>query len=112
MAPEDRAISGAALAAAEAGLSALPTDGDFAGPDAEAGYGIAWWACEYLASAYTESILWSLLDGMAEGRPDDALQDLAGMDEAELARRAGDLMLDTYRPEPEPRPSESPRKSN
>ena len=111
MAPEDRAISGAALAAAKAGLSALPTDGDFAGPGAEAGYGIAWWACEYLASAYTESILWSLLDGMAEGRPDDALQDLAGMDEEELARRAGDLMLDTYRPEPEPRPSTSPSKS-
>jgi len=111
MAPEDRAISGAALAAAEAGLSALPTDGDFAGPDAEAGYGIAWWACEYLASAYTDSILWSLLEGMAEGRSDDALRDLAGMDEAELARHAGDLMLDTYRPEPEPQPSKSPSKS-
>ena len=33
MAPEDRAISGAALAAAKAGLSALPTDGDFGGPE-------------------------------------------------------------------------------
>ena len=33
MAPEDRAISGAALAAAKAGLSALPTDEDFGGPD-------------------------------------------------------------------------------
>jgi hypothetical protein len=111
MAPEDRAISGAALAAAEAGLSALPTDRDFGGPASEAGYGIAWWACEYLASAYTESILWSLLDAMPEGRPDDVLQDLLALDEAELARRAGDLMLDTYRPEPEPRPSKSPSKS-
>jgi hypothetical protein len=111
MAPEDRAISGAALAAAEAGLSELPTDRDFAGPVSEAGYGIAWWACEYLASAYTESILWTLLDAMPEGRPDDVLQDLLALEEAELARRAGDLMLDTYRPEPEPRPSKSPRKS-
>ncbi len=117
MAPEDRAISGAALAAAEAGLSALPTDRDFGGPGSEAGYGIAWWACEYLASAYTESILWTLLEAMTEGRPDDVLQDLVGMDETQLARRAGDLMLDTYRPEPEPRPkpskspSESPSKS-
>jgi hypothetical protein len=30
------------------------------------------------------------------------------MDEAERAGRAGDLMLDTYRPEPEPRPSQPP----
>ncbi len=112
MAPEDRAISGAALAAAEAGLSALPTDRDFGGPASEAGYGIAWWTCEYLASAYTESILWTLLDAMPEGRPDDVLQDLLALEEAELARRAGDLMLDTYRPEPGPRPSKSPKKSN
>jgi hypothetical protein len=108
LAPEDRAISGAALAAAEAGLSSLPTDRDFGGPDAEAGYGVSWWACEYLASAFTEAILWSLLDAMPEGPPDDVLEDLVGMDEAELAGRAGDLMLDTYRPEPEPRPSQPP----
>ncbi|MGH3307251.1 MAG: hypothetical protein ACRDOX_06135, partial [Nocardioides sp.] len=111
MAPEDRAISGAALAAAKAGPSALPTDRDFGGPGAEAGYGIAWWACEYLASAYTESILWTLLEAMPDGRADDVLQDLVALDEAQLARRAGDLMLDTYRPEPEPRPSKSPSKS-
>jgi hypothetical protein len=104
MAPEDRAITGAALDAAEAGQSALPSDEEFGGPGAEAGYGIAWWACEYLASAYTESILWTLLEAMPEGRPDDVLRELVGMDEAELARRAGDLMLDTYRPEKQVRP--------
>jgi hypothetical protein len=113
MAPEDRAISGDALAAAEEGLSELPTDRDFGGPASEAGYGIAWWACEYLASAYTESILWTLLEAMDEGHPDDVLQDQLAMGEAELARRAGKLMLDTYRPDPEPRPtsSKSPKKS-
>jgi hypothetical protein len=104
MAPEDRAISRAALTAAEAGPSELPADEDFGGTDAEAGYGIAWWACEYLASAYTESILWTLLEAMPEGRPDDVLQDLVGMDEAELARRASDLIVDTYRPERRVRP--------
>jgi hypothetical protein len=111
MAPEDRAISGAALSAAEDGLSSLPTDADFGGPGAEAGYGVSWWACEYLASAYTESILWTLLEAMPEGRPDDVLEDLVDMDEDEIARRAGKLMLDTYRSEPEPRPSKSPQKS-
>jgi hypothetical protein len=111
MAPEDRAISGAALSAAEDGLSSLPSDHDFGGPGAEAGYGVSWWACEYLASAYTESILWTLLEAMSEGRPDEVLEDLIDMDEGELARRAGKLMLDTYRPEPQPRPSTSPQKS-
>lgn len=98
MAPQDRAISGAALTAAEAGLTGLPDDEDFGGPGSEAGYGIAWWACEYLASAYTESILWTLLEAMKKGRPDEVLQDLLAMDEGQVARRAGDLMLDTYRP--------------
>jgi hypothetical protein len=111
MAPQDRAISGSALSAAEAGLTSLPTDHDFGGPGAEAGYGVSWWACEYLASAYTESILWTLLEAMPEGRPDEVLEDLVGMDEGELARHAGKLMLATYRPEPEPRPSRSPEAS-
>ena len=113
MAPEDRAVSGAALAAAEGGLTALPTESDFGGPGSEAGYGIAWWACEYLASTYTESVLWSLLEDMRDTPPDDVLQDLLGIDEQQLARRAGELMLDTYRPEPRDRrtPSESPRRS-
>ena len=101
-----------ALSAAEDGLSALPTEDDFAGSGAEAGYGVSWWACEYLASAYTDSILWTLLEAMPEGRPDQVLEDLAGMDESELARHAGKLMLDTYRPEPKPRPSKSPKEKS
>jgi hypothetical protein len=109
MAPEDRAISGAALTAAEDGLTALPADEDFGGPGSEAGYGIAWWACEYLAKSYTESVLWTLLEAMPEGRPDQVLEDLVGMDERQLARKAGDLMLDTYRPEPKPQPKTEPK---
>ncbi|HEX5861174.1 MAG TPA: hypothetical protein VFY58_04990 [Nocardioides sp.] len=108
MAPEDRAVSGAALAAAEAGLTGLPTESDFGGPESEAGYGIAWWACEYLASTYTESILWSLLEDMRDRPSADVLRDLISMDEQQLARRTGDLMLDTYRPEPRDRPTRSP----
>jgi hypothetical protein len=112
MAPEDRAISGPALSAAEGGLSSLPTDHDFGGPGAEAGYGVSWWACEYLASAYTESILWTLFEAMPEGHPDDVLEDLVDLDESGLARRAGKLMLDTYRPEPEPKPTKSPEEKS
>jgi hypothetical protein len=111
MAPEDRAVSGAALSAAQAGLTELPGEDDFGGPGSEAGYGIAWWACEYLASSYTEPVLWSLLERMREEPSDDVLRDLLSLSEQQLARRAGELMLDTYRPEPKPRPSKSPSES-
>ncbi len=94
--PEDRAISGAALSAAEAGLSTLPSDEEFAGPTSAASYGVAWWVCEYLADSYSESILWSLLEVMPEKGADAALADLLVTDEAALARRAGRLMLATY----------------
>jgi len=112
LAPEDRTISGAALSAAEDGFSSLPTDSDFGGSGAEAAYGVSWWACEYLASAYTESVLWSLFEAMPEGSPDQVLNDQVAMDEGELAGRAGELMLDTYRPEPEPRPSKAPKQKS
>ena len=112
LAPDARAISGAALEAAERGLTDLPSDDGFNGPASQANYGIAWWACEYLATSYDESMLWVLLDAMtgSEGA-DGALQRVLGIDEKKLARKAGRLMLDTYRPEPpkkEPEPSESP----
>lgn len=112
LAPDARAISGAALEAAERGLTDLPGDDEFNGPASQANYGIAWWACEYLAKSYDESMLWVLLDAMTgtEGA-EGALQRVLGIDEAKLARKAGRLMLDTYRPEPpkkKPEPSESP----
>ena len=112
IAPDARAISGAALAAAEEGLTALPSDDDFNGPTSEANYGIAWWACEYLARTYDEAMLWVLLDAMVDSRgADGVLKRVVGIGEPKLARQAGQLMLDTYRPEPpkrEPKPSRSP----
>lgn len=111
-----RAIPGAALEAAERGLTALPGDDEFNSSASETSYGIAWWACEYLAKRYDESTLWLLLDAMAApGGSDGVLQRVLQLNESQLARRAGRLMLDTYRPQPEeekeepsPEPSESP----
>ena len=113
LAPADRAISGATLEAAEDGLTGLPADDEFNGSASETNYGIAWWACEYLAETYDESTLWVLLDEMAgPDGADGVLERVLEIDEAQLARKAGRLMLDTYRPEPErsrgPKPSESP----
>lgn len=100
--PQDRAISGAALAAAEDGLTEMPPDSEFGGDTAEASYGVAWWACEYLARATDEAVLWDLLDALQGADDADAvLRDTLRLSSAELARRAGRLMLDTYRPEPD-----------
>ncbi len=72
LAPEDRVLSLAALAAAEDGITELPTDDDFTGADREASYGIAWWACEYVAETYDEAMLWFLLESMSESEDPDA----------------------------------------
>lgn len=112
MAPEDRVLPAAALQSAEKGLTGLPDDGDFRDAT-ETSYAISWWACEYLAEAYDEAMLWILLDATrGSGDPARVLRDTTGFGEAELARKAGRLMVATYRPEPQPsrspRPSESP----
>ncbi len=110
LAPEDRVLSRAALAAAEDGLTDLPADDAFNGPTSEASYGIAWWVCEYLAETYDEEMLWFLLESMGgDADPDEVLQTLLQMEPEELARKAGRLMLQTYEPDPpEGSPSGSP----
>ncbi|CAB4697732.1 unannotated protein [freshwater metagenome] len=98
MAPEDRSLPTAALAFAEAQPTTMPADETFNDADAGEHYGLAWWACEYLASSYGPDVLWSLLDALADGSdPDTALQDRVGLDQAHLARRAARLLVATYR---------------
>lgn len=100
IAPAERVISGEALAAAEAGPRSLPADAAFHGEGHEASYGLAWWACEYLAATYGEPILWHLLEEVtASPDPDEALRDLLGIEGEELAARAARLLLATYRPD-------------
>lgn len=120
LSPRDRAISGAALAAAEKGIEEMPGEDAFAGSTAAASYGIAWWACEYVARGSDPSVLWLLLDAIADREagedPDEVLEDTLRLDADRLARKAGELLLDTYRPEPkqdpkEPEESEEPEES-
>ena len=77
----------------------LPVDADFEGAGAEAAYGLAWWACEYVARTYGESLLWTLLDaagGEDAGSFDRVLDDVLGTDDATLARRSAELLAATY----------------
>lgn len=100
--PHDRLISGEALQVARGGLSALPADEDFNGPHSGANYGIAWYAVEYLASAYGEEAVWRLLQAMrADGgttddEQDEVLEEVVGIDSAELAQKAARKIVHTF----------------
>ncbi len=100
LAPEDRLISGDALAAAEAGIRDLPADRTFNDGHSGANYGIAWWACQWIADSYGPTSLWSLLDAMhgTDESPDQVLTSLLGINSRTLARKAGKLIRLTFDP--------------
>lgn len=88
----ERAISRAAIDAAETGVTALPGDGDFGGARSGASYGLAWWACEHVARTWGDARLWSLLASYAAAPDEDrdaVLRRALGVDGAELAAAAG-----------------------
>ncbi len=100
LAPEDRRIPEAAIAAAEAGIGDLPDDATFNDDDSDAHYGLAWWAVEYVADAYGEDAPWQLLDAMAVpgADPGAVLRDRFATSTRDLARQADRLILALYDP--------------
>ena len=110
LAPEDRLVSDAAVAAARGGLiTELPEDATFNGAESEMHYAVAWWACEYLAATFGEGSLWTILDELeaagAAGTTADRdarLDDLTGINSRTLARKAAKQMIAAYEPTPEP----------
>jgi len=116
LAPQDRTIDPAAVAAAKAGeLDRLPEEADFDGSDPDVAYALAWWACEWIAVTYGEQGVWTALDELS--RPDidqgTATKQLLRVSRAQLAQRGAGLLLRTYdrQREPDPKPSESPSPS-
>lgn len=112
LAPEDRNISARAVDAARAGIRDLPPDAGFNDAESPVHYGIAWWACEYVAGTYGPSTLWALLDAFDRPGKDQqrVLRGLVGVTTRQLARKAAHLMLATFDPaslEPPP-PSDLP----
>jgi len=98
LAPQDRRIPEAAVAAARAGVRDLPDDSSFNDQDSDAHYGLAWWAVEYVADAYGRRAPWQLLDAMAQpgADPAEVLRDQFGTSTRELARQAARLILSLY----------------
>lgn len=100
--PYERMISREALDAAQAGPDSLPLDNEFNGPHSGANYGIAWYACEYIAGAFGEPALWRLFDAMRAGggTPEDeqdaVLERLFGLDGDDLARLSARKIVNTF----------------
>lgn len=97
MAPQDRRVAAAAVEAARADRVVLPADRSFNGADSAQHYGLSWWACEYLARSFGETVLFGLLDAAAAGEDvPEVMQRRLALGERELARRGADLLLATY----------------
>ncbi|MFS3130410.1 hypothetical protein ACLM5J_18555 [Nocardioides sp. Bht2] len=102
IAPQDRLISRDAVNAAQRGITELPSDQEFNGDDSSANYGIAWFACDYIADTYGESTLWKLFNvmragnGTASADQDEVLRDVLGVGEADLARATGDRITSVF----------------
>ena len=112
LAPEERRLPDAALAAAEAGTADLPDDASFNDEDSQAHYGLAWWAVEYVADSYGAEAPWLLLDAMGTpgADPDEVLRDQFGTSTRDLAKQADRMILATY-VEPAPTPTDEPTDS-
>ncbi len=113
LAPEDRTIDPAAVAAAKAGeLDRLPAEAEFKGSDPDVAYALAWWVCEWISATYGEQGVWTVLDGLSRPDVDPATETarLLRVSRSQLARRGAALLLRTYdrRQEPDDPPSGSP----
>jgi hypothetical protein len=97
-----REISREALEMAQAGITALPVDEDFNGVHSQANYGIAWYACEFIAGRFGPRRVWRLLSvmdkgtGTPEADQDAVLQEVLGMSGDELAAAAGRQIVRTF----------------
>lgn len=99
LAPEERALSEASLAAARTalatGTASLPPSDGFNGDSSTANYGLSWWACEHLAATYGEEVMWGLLEP-AGADTAVLLEQRTGLTPEALARQAAQLMVATY----------------
>ena len=90
-----RRIPTVAVSEARAGFDALPDAATFNDDQQDLHYAEAWMACDYLAHAQGERVLWTLLDSMEgahvgrDGRGQDAvLRTVTGLDGHQLAERS------------------------
>ncbi|WP_322936477.1 gluzincin family metallopeptidase [Nocardioides bizhenqiangii] len=97
IAPAERRLQTTALDLVAGGVTDVPADSEFGGPQAEGWYAVSWWMCEYIAATYGEPALWTLLDELGEGGDQRAVvRDQLGITTSELVEASIGLMRRTY----------------
>jgi hypothetical protein len=99
LAPADRHVPAAALAAARRGIRTMPSDESFNDADAAVHYALAWWVCEWLVQTYGPDAPWTVLEAFTRRSGDDPRQvvrDLLKISLDQLAQRSAKLMRTTY----------------
>lgn len=98
-----RRISEVAIQRARQRITALPATATFHDADQDWHYAVSWMACQYIVQTGGEPLLWAVLDAMYNGGlgTSDAHQDLIleqvlGMNSAQLAVHAVGLIRSTY----------------
>lgn len=98
-----RIIPTSALPRARGEVRGMPASASFNGADQEWHYALSWMACDYIADAFGEGRLWQLMTalhagggGTRDSAQDRVLQQVLGMDSAELARRAAARIRQIY----------------
>ena len=100
---DERRIASVAVAKARTDVHALPSSSGFNGSDQAWHYALAWMACDYIAATRGEALLWQLMDafhadgqGTSDAQQDAVLQQVLGIDGAQLAHRAAARILRIY----------------
>lgn len=97
-----RMIAKDALTDAQTGPAGLPRDKTFNGARSGANYGLAWFACEYVASTYGEDALWRLFDtmraegGTGEKSQDAVIREVLNISGDQLADAAAQKIVNTF----------------
>lgn len=98
-----RTMSDLAIQRARQKISGMPVSATFHDADQDWHYAVSWMACQYIVQTGGEPLLWAVLDAMSNGGlgTTDAHQDLVldqilGMNAAQLAVHAVQLIRSTY----------------
>lgn len=101
--PSQRRISAVAIQRAKQRISGMPATATFHDGDQDWHYAVSWMACQYIVQTGGEPLLWALLDAMNNGglgttdaHQDLVLQQVLGMNSAQLAVHAVGLIRSTY----------------
>lgn len=100
---DQRQIAESAIRRAARPPQGMPTTANFHNADQDWHYALSWMACEFIVRKGGQSLLWTLLDAMnnsgagtTDATQNPILEQVLGMNSAQLAVHAAELIRSTY----------------